>query len=660
MPRPVGTDTRYIPGLDGIRALAVLAVIAYHLDLPGAGGGLLGVAVFFTLSGYLITGLLLGEWARTGRVSLRRFWLRRLRRLTPAVVAVLAVVLTVTAIAQPDLWRTRVGEAVSALLYVNNWWVIAEGSSYFDLFDGPGPLDHLWSLSIEEQFYVVWPVLVALLLAARRGRTGVVGIVAVIVAVISFALLWHLAVPGLDNTRAYEGTDTRVGGILIGALAAVLVHRRVPGRLVAETAAIAGLAGTIAVLAVSQDAGLGVYRWGILAVSVSTALLSVGVAHSRGVVTAVLGSTPARWIGERSYGLYLWHMPVVALLPHRGLSDLVWSLLVVGLTFGIAELSWNLLEDPIRRYGILATFRGIRRNRIRSTAPTPAAVQRDRAASLSHADRRRWQPAPALALVVTAALSLTAVAGPAGGSPTSDKEPRTAAAPATEPPPPAPDGPVFPVEPGSGPLATSCTSVMHLGDSTSIGLMSENYLPDPVDRIDSQYRLVGVADPRTDISGARSSVEGYQGQPNSTDVASSHVAGGFQGCWVTAIGTNDAANVEADSSVGLRDRVDRTMEAVGGGPVLWLTLQTLEPTNAYYSEEGMQRLNDEILDACDRYPNMRVYDWAAQVRPEWYIDDGIHFTSEGYRERSRRIARALATAFPAGEPPVASCLVRPY
>ena len=660
MPRPVDPATRYIPGLDGIRAIAVLAVIAYHLGLPYSDGGLLGVAVFFTLSGFLITSLLLTEHQKTGAIDLRHFWIRRFRRLVPAVVLLLAVVVLVTALTEPGELTTRSGEALSALFYVNNWWVIARGVSYFDLFAGPGPLDHLWSLSIEEQFYLVWPLVVAGALALWAGRLRPLAVITTLVALGSFAALWLLATPGLDNTRAYEGTDTRIGGILVGALAAILLHRlsRRHDTVWAPTAALVGLIGTVLVILFSQDGGLGVFRWGIAAVSVTTALLAAGVARSGGVVGALLGSSVLRWLGERSYGLYLWHMPAVAFIPRDSLSDTAWTLVVLIVTVGVAELSWTLLEDPIRRHGLMATFRRAPRNRIRSGVPTEAALLRDLSQHARLKERPHWRPVPSIALALVAVATLTGV----GRGPEVTPERVETIASDTPAESPAEDREtVFPPEPGIHPLDTSCRSVLHLGDSTSIGLMSENYLPLPADRIDAQYRQVGVADVRTEISGARSAVEGYQGEPNSTDVAAGIVAGGYYGCWVAAIGTNDAANVEAGSEVGLRERVDRTMAAIGPEQrVLWLTLKTVNPTNGYYTNDGMQRLNQEIRDACLRYPNLRVYDWDAQVRDEWFIDDGIHFSSDGYRERGRRIARALATAYPADAPIEPSCTVLPF
>ena len=219
MPRPVDSGQRYMPGLDGLRALAVLAVIAYHVQFAWAPGGLLGVGVFFTLSGFLITGILISQWAKLGRLMLGDFWLHRARRLLPALFVMLAVVTAWVTVADrarlADL-RTAVGAAAG---YFSNWYLIARNQSYFARFAPPAPLDHLWSLAVEEQFYLLWPLLlVAALIAARKLHAASAWLIvptAILAAASGYAMvsLFH---PGLDPTRVYEGTDTRAFGLLIG------------------------------------------------------------------------------------------------------------------------------------------------------------------------------------------------------------------------------------------------------------------------------------------------------------------------------------------------------------------------------------------------------------------------------------------------------------
>jgi hypothetical protein len=193
--------------------------------------------------------------------------------------------------------------------------------------------------------------------------------------------------------------------------------------------------------------------------------------------------------------------------------------------------------------------------------------------------------------------------------------------------------------------ATSCTSVVHIGDSTSVGLISPKILPDPADRVDAQYRRVGVADPRMEISGARSIVERLPGQATAFEVAQAQIAQGFHGCWVFALGTTDTANVAAGSSVSRRFRIDEMMNLVAGAPVMWVNLRTLESADPW-SDAQMQAWNRELDLATQRYPNLKVYDWASAAQVQWFSSDRIHYTPEGYRQRGRLIADALAAAYP--------------
>jgi lysophospholipase L1-like esterase len=199
---------------------------------------------------------------------------------------------------------------------------------------------------------------------------------------------------------------------------------------------------------------------------------------------------------------------------------------------------------------------------------------------------------------------------------------------------------------------------VHIGDSTSLGLMSPDYLPDRDTWVDAQYRKVGVGAVDTDILGARSIVERWHNQPNAQEAVQARLRRGYAGCWVIAMGINEAANQAVGSSVDSAERIDLIMKLTGQQPVLWLTARTLNSSGPY-ANRGMQKWNQALAEACARYPTMRVYDWASQVKDSWYITDGIHFTAKGYAERSRRIARALATAFPADGGPAPDCVLTP-
>jgi lysophospholipase L1-like esterase len=191
---------------------------------------------------------------------------------------------------------------------------------------------------------------------------------------------------------------------------------------------------------------------------------------------------------------------------------------------------------------------------------------------------------------------------------------------------------------------------VHIGDSTSDGLVSADYLPNPKQRLLAQYQKRGVKTVDWEISGGRSIIETLEGQPNAHTVAERLMAGGYDGCWVMALGTNDTADVYVGSPVSVSARIAQMMAVVGGQPVVWVNVISLLSSGPY-SETDMQEWNHALLRACARYPNMRVFDWAAVAKPQWFISDGIHYTSAGYKVRSRDIARALAEAFPAAGMP---------
>jgi peptidoglycan/LPS O-acetylase OafA/YrhL len=341
----------YVPALDGLRALAVIGVIAFHDDrLPG---GFLGVDLFFALSGFLITSLLLDEHAREGRIDLVGFWGRRLRRLMPAVVALLVVTVVVFRLAaDAGEWIVARGDAPWAQFYVANWHLIASGAGYWDAFAAPSAFEHLWSLAIEEQFYLVWPIVVAALL--RRGGTASVGAVALVGAVGSTVAMTAIF-DGGDPTRVYMGTDTRAFSLLVGAALAAPGVRNGVVRFVERAR---GAAGVVAAMLV---AGVGVmwvvadgdadwlFRGGLPAHSVASALLAVLV------VAGAPGSGALSWrplvtIGRLSYSLYLWHWPVFVFCSPERVGVDGWSLTAVRVTATaiLSTASYLVVEQPLR------------------------------------------------------------------------------------------------------------------------------------------------------------------------------------------------------------------------------------------------------------------------------------------------------------------------
>jgi peptidoglycan/LPS O-acetylase OafA/YrhL len=645
MPEPVRSGQRYLPGLDGLRALAVLAVIGYHLNFGWARGGLLGVGIFFTLSGYLITDLLLGQYHAAGRLQLADFWLRRARRLLPALFVMLPVVVAWVTV----LHRTQLAELRAAVLaacgYVSNWWLIAQHVSYFARFGPPSPLGHLWSLAVEEQFYLIWPWLLLLGLRfvaerdtrlALRPRLAGVTLVLAAASALAMAMLYR---PGFDMSRVYDGTDTRAFGLLVGAALAMLWPSRVlrpritrHARRMLDGAAGAALAVIALLIWRTNEYSPSIYRGGLVLLSVATAVVVAVAAHPASRIGSVLGWAGLRWLGVRSYGIYLWHFPIIVLTSPHGTPSPgpVRMILQVGATVGLAALSWHYVEEPIR-HGALGRLWAARRS-----CPWRGAVRGWRWAGV----------AAVVAVLATACVGMTAAISPVASN--------GLAAPAEHPAQNSTVATPYPTTAAAG--RTSCTAVTHIGDSTSEGMVSPDFLPNPAGRLDAQYARVGVTSQHLEISGARSIVETLSGQVNAYDVARQLLGEGYHGCWVLALGTNDTANVFVGSNVDQSSRVDRMMSVIGNAPVLWVNVTSLL-TSGPYAESQMRAWNSALERGCAKYPNLRVLNWAARARPEWFIADGIHYTSAGNLARARAIADGLAHAFPTGSSPAATCLV---
>src|SRR5436190_9130628 len=344
----------YHPALDGLRALAVLAVILYHDNYSWLPGGFLGVDVFFVLSGFLITSLLVLEYGRRATIQLGGFWSRRARRLLPALLLVLCFVAAYTRLVEP--WeRTAIrNDGWASLFYVANWRFIFDVQSYFQLFSAASPLRHMWSLAIEEQYYLVWPLVVLLCLRARRGSLRLLTAVSLIGVVLSVATMWWRYQPANPND-AYYATDARAHSLLIGALLALLLvswHPSVRAVRAITTAAIVALVGVFAAFHVVTGSTTAYYGIGSLVFALLTAVVIAG-AMQPGLLGSVLSIGPLVWIGRISYGLYLWHWPItVWLVPSRvSLGPNALNLLRLAVTFAAAILSFVLVEQPIRRRG---------------------------------------------------------------------------------------------------------------------------------------------------------------------------------------------------------------------------------------------------------------------------------------------------------------------
>jgi peptidoglycan/LPS O-acetylase OafA/YrhL/lysophospholipase L1-like esterase len=356
MSRPQDSRLPYLPGIDALRAIAVLAVFLYHAGVGWMPGGFLGVDVFFVISGYLITSLLLSERQRTGTVRLGQFWLRRARRLLPAVGVLIAVTMVVAAIVEPDRVAELRGDAIASLAYVANWHFIFEHQSYFEQFQRPSLFRHLWSLSVEEQFYLFWPLAFAGGMALLGRKRLLVGVLAGAAA--SLALTWILFDP-TDASRVYYGTDTHAAGLLIGVALALVwspwqLRRATPGRWCGPALdAIGALAlGYLALCFLRvHDYDLALFHGGYLWLALASAAVIAVVAHPSARLGSLLAQSPLVWLGLRSYSFYLWHWPVLALtrpgldvsLPRGVLIPL--QLLAV---LALADLSYRFVELPFR------------------------------------------------------------------------------------------------------------------------------------------------------------------------------------------------------------------------------------------------------------------------------------------------------------------------
>jgi len=343
--------------LDGLRALAVGGVVTYHVGADWLPGGFLGVDLFFVLSGFLITGILVDELDRRGSISFSSFFTRRARRLLPALyLLLLAMCVWAAFIAAPQAIGDLRGAGLAALFYVANWFFIVTGQSYFSDMQGPSPLEHTWSLAIEEQYYLLWPVL--LLLLARRLRPLAVIAATAVLAAGSVALM-ALQYDEGDPFIAYFGTFSRIHELLIGCLLALAVARGAALPMSARWTAWIPLALILVMMATVTDSGSFYYRGGSLLFCflVAWLVLALGSGKPGGGPTALFAWTPLAWIGLISYGIYLWHWPfVVWLTPaSTGTSGLALVALRIGATFAVATASFYLIERPIRK-GRIGTF----------------------------------------------------------------------------------------------------------------------------------------------------------------------------------------------------------------------------------------------------------------------------------------------------------------
>lgn len=381
----MGKKRRYITGLDGIRAIAVIMVLAYHLKLALFKSGFLGVTVFFVLSGYLITGILISEVEEEGTIDLKNFWLRRIRRLVPAVMSMAVVIIFVSAVVNRIIFTNGCKDFLASVLGFNNWWQIFNKISYFEAAGVPSPFTHCWSLAIETQFYLIYPLILLgiykLVKSRGEGRANrglLFAGVTLLLALISVILMIVLFDPQQDASRVYYGTDTRAFSLLFGALLAILwEYRMVPRRLSASVNMVLGSV-SFAVLLVMTIAINGSsnfwYRGGQFFGTILTVLMVYAVSGRKTWLSRFLSNPVLKWMGDRSYSIYLWHYPIILLIS-KGIKASWWiTLIEIVLSVVLSELSYRFIETPIR-HGIIGEYLNILRSRPKSRQEKKRQIQ---------------------------------------------------------------------------------------------------------------------------------------------------------------------------------------------------------------------------------------------------------------------------------------------
>ncbi len=650
----------HLRGLDGLRAIAVLAVVIYHAGLGGLAGGFLGVEVFFVISGFLITALLLAEHRQTGRIDPIAFWRRRARRLLPALFFLLAATLAFAVVVVPEeIVRLRT-DAVAAIAYATNWHLIAADQSYFESIGRPSLFVHLWSLAIEEQFYLLWPIALAVILLAGRRAALALTLLGAAGSAMWMAVQFD---PSVDPSRVYYGTDTRLTGLLLGAALAFVwvpaatslpsttsaqLSRRKRRKLLA-TAAAAGRWGNVRlgrlldVVGLAALAGLGalfmvadafepfLYQGGLALLALATVALIAAAVHPRAYIGRALDLGPMRWIGTRSYSIYLWHWPIFVLtrpeldLPMEPIPALV---LRLGLTVVLAEVSYRFVETPFRQGALGRAWTWLR-----PLPPGPASRS------------RRW-PAPAAAGGLAALLSVLLVSvvmatppsAPAGMVTTSIDE--LIVAPDAEPNdrPGARGAPTVAARaaaPRDGPAraAPASAAPASAAPATSTSSLSAAPSPSPTPRrsilafgesvmIQGAEALAEDLGPlRVDAAVGRQIGEGIE------ILERRAAAGKLARIVIVQLGNNGPFRA---------GQFDAVMDALRDVPqVVWVNVRVPRDWEAH---------NNRIIESgLARYPNARLVDWygATAGRPELFWKDGYHPRPKGAALYADLVAAAL-------------------
>ncbi|MFC4222658.1 acyltransferase family protein [Lysinibacter cavernae] len=584
---PVSVGGARFVGLDGLRAVAVIFVLIYHLTPGMLRGGFIGVDIFFVVSGFLITSLLLRERAANGRISLSGFWRRRARRLLPALALVVLVCSSAAFLVRGDTLVNLGRQVFGAATFSSNWIYIADGGSYFTR-DTPELFRNLWSLAVEEQFYIVWPLLLLLILLLRSRAAPVLAVL--LLALVSASLMGQSYVPGSDPTRAYFGSDTHSFGLTLGAALALFMRPRQNTSTIPRAAspavlwavgALSSAAIVWAAISLEEEGGF-TYQGGLFLVSVAAAALVWVVTNPKIRFGNTLDSRPLRYVGERSYGLYLWHWPLFVLVQAAfhdlGRSAPVgWLAGGIALTFTVAfaHLSYRFVEQPVRKFGLRGAARA--------------------ALSSVHSDRLRFMTASITAAVLlvtvtgsTAAITLSVTANSAtdnilrGESALHNQNGSTPTSPAPTAVPP-PQKPL--------PAGSQLTAV---GDSVMLASAPE-----------LQAAFPGIS---IDAAVSRSFYSGLG------VVQAMAAAGTLSDVLIVGLGTNGP--VDADDLEALRVAAD-------GRPIVLV--------NAFAPRDWIPGVNDLLTSFAARYRNVELANWHDSIAPhlDLLAGDQVHPDAEG-------------------------------
>ena len=614
----------YLPGLDGLRAVAIIGVLLYHAGIDWMPGGFLGVDVFFVISGFLITSLILEEYDRSGRVNFTKFYLGRARRLLPAVaVLLIAVGLAVLIVYQDALSAFR-EDALATVFYVNNWWYIFVDQSYFESVGRPPLLKHLWSLSVEEQFYLIWPVFALLLM--RSGGRPLVRRLALVLAIASTVWMAVLSIRNgypvdADPSRAYFGTDSHSMGLLVGAALATMwrpgrLSTQVPrgAQLIITGIGVASLAAVIGFYLFVGEFTPWLYRGGFLALAFFTTALIAAVTHPASFLGPALGTGILRYIGRRSYGIYLWHWPIF-MVTRPGI-DVEWSepvtfVVRIALTLVIAELSYRLVEMPIRR-GVLG--------RASSAVRSGGALGVRAIGTLI---------ATGIVTVVGAAVAIALIMNPGDGR---DAIPPDVA----EAMGIADGGPLeLAIDDESSDAQDAADANATAGISTESGTdsgVTNNESTDSGEPVLSDEEIRAANGPVSVIGdsvvlGARSAIK--DAIPGArVDAKVSRMPGGFTGRVKKLDRRDKLANV-----VVVHPATNGVMNAkILRGILDPLTdYERVVIVNASVPRSWEKQNNKVIAKVTPDYPNVVVADWksASDGRSEYFVSDGVHLTGSG-------------------------------